>query len=56
MPEYSHLYSALFNAITDALRQIDAQNFGTAKDLLIRAQQEAEEAYIAAEEGWKAVP
>lgn len=46
MPDYQKLYTLLFNAITDALTALDAQNFGTAKDGLIRAQQQAEERYL----------
>ena len=47
MEDYTKLYHLLFNAITDALEQIDAQNFGSAK-ALISAQQKAEEIYITA--------
>ena len=43
MANYDKMYSLLFNAITDALEQIEQQNFGSAKDLLIAAQQKAEE-------------
>ena len=50
MPDYEKMYHLLFNAITDALEQIEQQNFGSAKDLLIAAQQEAEEIYITAED------
>lgn len=46
MVEYKELYDLLFNGITDAIEQINKQNVGTAKDLLIRVQQEAEERYI----------
>ena len=46
---YEKLYHLLFNAITDALEQMESQNFGTAKETLIAAQQEAEEIYITAE-------
>lgn len=46
MVEYKELYYLLFNGITDAIEQINKQNVGTAKDLLIRVQQEAEERYI----------
>ena len=46
---YEKLYHLLFNAITDALEQMEQQNYGTAKNLLITAQQEAEEIYITAE-------
>ena len=47
--EYKKLYHLLFNAITDALKKIEGQNYGDAKDLLIAAQQKAEEIYITAE-------
>ena len=46
---YEKLYHLLFNAITDALEQMEKQNFGTAKETLIAAQQEAEEIYMSAE-------
>ena len=46
---YEKLYHLLFNAITDALEQMEKQNFGTAKETLIAAQQQAEEIYITAE-------
>ncbi len=49
MPDYEKMYHLLFNAATDALEQIEQQNFGSAKDLLIAAQQQAEEIYITAE-------
>lgn len=49
MEEYKKMYLLLFNAITDALEQMEKQNYGTAKDLLIAAQQQAEEIYITAE-------
>ena len=44
--DYEKLYHLLFNAITDALEQLDAQNYGEAKETLISAQQKAEEIYI----------
>ena len=47
--DYENLYHLLFNAITDALEQMESQNFGTAKETLITAQQEAEELYMSAE-------
>ena len=31
MEDYTKLYHLLFNAITDALEQMNAQNFGSAK-------------------------
>ena len=48
--EYEKLYHLLFNAITDALEKIEGQNYGDAKDLLIAAQQKAEDIYITAED------
>ena len=33
MANYEKMYSTLFNAITDALEQIEQQNFGSAKGL-----------------------
>ena len=47
---YQKLYSTLFNAITDALEQMDRQNYGAARSLLITAQQTTEEAYISEDE------
>ena len=49
MENYQKMYSTLFNAITDALAQIDNQNYGDAKPTLIAAQQKAEEMYITAQ-------
>lgn len=50
MQNYQKLYTLLFNACTDAVEAMERMDFGTAKDLLIAAQQQAEEQYIAAEE------
>lgn len=43
---YKSLYFHLFNQMTDAISAIEQQNFGTAKDILIHAQQSAEEQYL----------
>ena len=43
---YEKMYHLLFNAITDALEQMEKQNLGSAKDLLSTAQQKAEEIYM----------
>lgn len=43
---YEKMYHLLFNAITDALEQMEKQNLGSAKDLLTTAQQKTEEIYI----------
>ena len=42
-------YTVLFNAVTDAIEALRANNYGEAMDILVRGQQEAEEAYIDAE-------
>ena len=49
MENYQKMYSTLFNAITDALAQIENQNYSDAKSTLIAAQQKAEEMYITAQ-------
>ena len=49
MEVYQKMYTTLFNAVTDALEKIEAQTYGDAKDLLIAAQQQAEDIYITAE-------
>ena len=50
MADYQKLYTKLFNAATDALEAVEQLNVGEAKDLLRRAQQEAEEDYLSSEE------
>ena len=50
MPDDEELYPLLFNAITDALRKLETGEPETARFLLIRAQQAAEELYLAATE------
>ena len=46
MTDYQKMYTMLFNAITDALMQMEKQNYGSAKETLISAQQRAEELYL----------
>ena len=46
MTDYQKMYTTLFNAITDALEQMNAQNYGETKEMLISAQQKAEDIYI----------
>ena len=43
---YEKMYHPLFNAITDALEQMEKQTLGSAKDLLTTAQQKTEEIYM----------
>ena len=50
MPNYQKMYTTLFNAMTDAIENIEKLNFGEAKELLIQAQQKTEELYIDAED------
>ena len=50
MPDYEKPYFALFNQITDAISALDTQNFGQARELLVRAQQLGEELVIAQQE------
>ena len=46
MPDYAKMYRLLFNAITDALRKLDAGDETAARELLIAAQLDAEEMYM----------
>lgn len=49
MLNYEQLYIKLFSAAADAVEAIEAMNFGQARDILIAAQQNAEEAHLAEE-------
>jgi len=49
MMDYQKAYSLLFNAITDALEAMEAQNFGQAQQALVSAQQQTEELYMDSE-------
>jgi len=46
MDDYKKPYLTLFNAVTDALDELERQNLGRTREILVRAQQAAEEAYI----------
>lgn len=46
MPDFESLYLYLFNRITDALGEIKEQNYGKAREILLKAQEEAEERYM----------
>ena len=48
MPDYEKMYFTLFNAITDALRLIDAEQYADAAICLAAAQCKTEELYIEA--------
>lgn len=43
-------YTTLFNAITDALRAMEKQNYGDAREILQRAQLTTEGMFMAGEE------
>ena len=46
---YRQMYFMLFNAITDAVEQLEQCNYGQAADLLKQAQAAAEEVYLTGE-------
>lgn len=46
MANYEKLYHLLFNAVTDALEQMEARNYGEAAETLRAAQEDAEEMYM----------
>ncbi|WP_312613663.1 hypothetical protein [Oscillibacter sp.] len=48
--EFPKYYTILFNAVTDALRELDAGNPGNARAILIQCQQAAEDAFLSAGE------
>jgi hypothetical protein len=48
MNVYRNMYYKLFNAITDALNALEQDDTETAREVLITAQQTAEELYIEA--------
>ena len=50
MELYRELYFHLFNAVTDAIAQLDALNCGAAREILVNAQIEAEDRFLNAEE------
>ena len=49
MTDYESMYRVLFNCMTNAVRNIENQNYGFARLLLINAQQQAEEFYMQAD-------
>ena len=46
MTDYQKMYLLLFNAITDALKEMENQNYGEVAELLRKAQAAAEDIYI----------
>ena len=47
---YKKMYYTLFNSITDALQAMKEQNYGLAREIMEKAQQEAEEIFIDGDE------
>lgn len=50
MPDYQKMYTIAFNAISDALEELDKLNVGAAKEHLKEAQFHTEELYISPKE------
>ena len=50
MPNYQKLYTMLFNSITDAISLLEDFEFLKAKNVLMKAQQDAEEEYLSCDE------
>ena len=50
MSQYKNVYLHLFNAVTDAILALQERNYGLAEQILVRAQQEAEERILSEEE------
>ena len=50
MPDYKTMYFRLFNAVTDAVEELQKLNFGAAAEILKAAQQAGEDSYVEAAE------
>ena len=48
--DYRKMYFTLFHAITDAIQNIEQQNYGEAMKILVKGQQDAEDIFIETEE------
>ena len=49
MENYQKLYARMVDASEQAISEIEAMNFGAAKEILIAAERECEELYISEE-------
>lgn len=47
---YKKMYYALFHAMTDAIHDIEEQNFGQAKKRLVEGQQRDEEIFLGSDD------
>ena len=50
MPDYKKLYYMLFAGIDEAIKEIEAMNYGRAKEVLVELEQTAEEHFMNDEE------
>ena len=48
MPDYKQLYILMVDASERAIEEIEKQNYGAAKEILIAAEQDCEEIFISA--------
>lgn len=55
MPNYEKLYFTLFHSFTNSIQEIENQNYGSAKEILITAQQKTEELCCNKEESAESV-
>lgn len=46
MSVYKNIYLKLFNAVTDAIREIESKNPHKARQILVDAQRDCEDTYI----------
>ena len=47
MPDFEGMYFRLMAAVADAVEALEQMDFGQARDILVCAQQDAEEGYLA---------
>ncbi len=50
MPNYEKMYFRLFNAVSDAIEEMDRCKYCAASEILIKAQLTCEELYLQAED------
>ena len=50
MADYAQLYARMVDASERAITEIEKQNYGAAKEILIAAEQQCEELYVSATE------
>ena len=48
MADYAQLYARMVDASERAITEIEKQNYGAARDILIAAEQQCEELYVSA--------